>query len=760
VGVVMLALLAGCGSGTARVGEFTVATEPGGTLSIDHETLGPVIDGLRFVAGTGDAEVTMSFGAFRFDDVTSDLTGVGRLKAPRGRAGPTVIEADDADGNPLGLLVVALADDDALILDWSPSDFDANRLGFEAPCDADDHFLGLGAHAQDVDHVGEAFGLWVQEPGVGKTTDDEQPENWPVGGPKHATSLPVPFLVRPHRDQGLLVDTEGRVDVDLCATDPGTFSAVAWAEGTVRVVLFAGAEPLDPVRGLATYTGPYTLPQPWVFAPWNDAIRGSARVREVATTLRESGAPSSVIWTEDWKGASQTPFGYHLSGEWSVDEALYPDASTLAADLEADGFKWFAYFAPFLRSGTDAWDEALAADVTIHDSAGEPYIFTGFTFEDESMLDLSNPDAVAWAQERMGAAVDLGFDGWMADFAEWLPTDAVLANGTDAFEAHHVYPLAWQATSREALDGVDGTFFVRSGWTRTRAAVPVVWGGDQRTDFQPDDGMPTVVAMGLGLSASGVPVFTHDVAGYQSVGNPPSTKELFFRWAWLGAFTPILRTHHGAFDTDNWQFDSDADTVAHWAKVAREHMRLFPYRYGLAAKAARDGTPMILPPAFVYGGDDWGRTDAWMLGEALLVAPITTAGATSREVVLPPDVAWYDWFTHEPVQSGTFTAAVDAIPVFAAAGTTVPVFAQVPDTLVPTDGLVDLADADAGRVVYLFGGGGPFVEADGTTYAPSGSPSGAGEATQTVTSGTIEVAGVSLAITGTVPRAYTVVVIP
>src|SRR5688572_11954599 len=134
-----------------------------------------------------------------------------------------------------------------------------------------------------------------------------------------------------------------------------------------------------------------------------------------------------------------------------------------------------------------------------------------------------------------------------------------------------------------------------------------------------------------------------------------------------------------------------------------------------------------------------------MLGEALLVAPVMTAGATSREVTLPPDVAWYDWWTHEPVESGTFAAPIDAIPVFAAAGTTVPVFDVIPDTLVPTDGLVDLADADASRTVYLFGGGGRFVEADGTIYAPSGTPLGLGEASQTLTSGTIEAAGVSLA---------------
>ncbi|MDP7114454.1 MAG: hypothetical protein QGH45_20955 [Myxococcota bacterium] len=49
-----------------------------------------------------------------------------------------------------------------------------------------------------------------------------------------------------------------------------------------------------------------------------------------------------------------------------------------------------------------------------------------------------------------------------------------------------------------------------------------------------------------------------------------------YRWASLGAFSPVMRTHHGASDTENWQFDSDDETTEYWAGLAREHTRLFP----------------------------------------------------------------------------------------------------------------------------------------------------------------------------------------
>ena len=55
--------------------------------------------------------------------------------------------------------------------------------------------------------------------------------------------------------------------------------------------------------------------------------------------------------------------------------------------------------------------------------------------------------------------------------------------------------------------------------------------------------------------------------------------------------------------------------------------------------------------------------------------------------------------------------------------------------------------------------GSPFTEADGTTYTPSGTPTGPGTATSTLTTGDVEVSGVTLHIEGTVARAYTVVVV-
>ncbi|MCB9680321.1 MAG: hypothetical protein H6733_02540 [Alphaproteobacteria bacterium] len=762
-----VALLAACTPG-AQDGALSIAgydvhlDAATGALSVDGPH-GPVLVDATLALGSGTQVIEQSVGAYRFSEVTNDLVSVTGFGPVDAEADPITV-ALRHDDVVLGHLTLAPGAGDSLRLEVTAAGPtpDTPRLRLTGTCDADEHMLGLGSHAMDVDHVGEAFALWVSEPGIGKTTSDVPESNWTLVGTKHASSYPVPFLLRPQRPAGVLIDTDARVEVDLCATDTARWSTTAW-DDDVGVSLFSAATALDVVRDLSDVTGrPRRLPR-WALAPWNDAIRGAARVETVATEVRTAGAPSSVIWSEDWKGAAPNLTGYRLSEAWSIDRTLYPDTEAFLADLTARGFAWFGYFAPFVGLTADVGDALIAADAAIRDPDGAPYSFTGVNFKPTTMPDLSTDTGRAWCTERMQAAVDLGLRGWMADFAEWLPTDAVLADGSVGLDVHNAYPRWWQETNAAVLDPVDGVAFCRSGWAHTAGTCPVVWLGDQRTDFQPDDGLPTILPLALGLSASGVPVVTHDVAGYQSATNPPSTPELWDRWAWLGAFSPILRTHHGSSDTANHQFDTDADTLALWTAAARAHMALFPYRDALNAAAATDGTPMVLPLAMVFPDEDWTRIDAWMLGTSLLVAPVVTQGATSRAVDLPAGVTWYDWWTGDVATGGTVDAPLGTIPVFAAGGTTVPLFDTVPDTLLDgttAEGVRTFEDADVTRQVRLYGGGGPFTEADGTTYAVTGTATSRQTVTATLSRGTVAVGGVTLRIDGDVARTYTVTVFP
>ncbi len=758
-------LLTACKGPTIALGPFDVDVDPDAATILVQRNGVEVLDVQQLALGQGSADITFSVGSYLFENEAESWRTVDSIKVRRSTDGAILLaDLRDESGDTIGQLESWLASSDLLALRVTPMDGvevdgqAVNRTRARFGCGAGGPFLGAGGHQLDVDHQGEAFSLWTSEPGIGKVDSDDPPDDWFLTGTKHATSFPAPFLLRPDTPIGLGIDTVSRVDLDLCASDPSVWSVSPW-DSELALYVVGGDTPLDVVENNMRSSGGVLVPPAWAFGPWNDAIRGADRVREVATTLREAGAPTSVIWTEDWKGAEQTDYGYHLDLGWSLDEELYPDAEGIADELQDQGFAWLAYLSPFVGVDTDAWDET-SERLLLETEDGDPYSFTSANLQQTGALDLSDPDAQVWAQEKMTALLDIGFRGWMADFGEWLPPDAVMEQA-DALDDHNAYPLYWQYTNASLLLDQDAVWFTRSGWTGTGALSPVTWGGDQRTSFDTDDGFPTVLPLGIGLGISGVPFYAHDIAGYNSVGNDPSDQELWFRWAWLGAFTPIMRTHHGAFDDENHQFDSDPDTLAHWVRTATEHSRLFPYLGGLALQAAQVGRPAVLHPALVYEGYAWDRIDAWLLGSALFVAPVLERGATGRDVELPPG-DWHDWWTGDRVASGWFDADIDEIPVFAADGTIVPMFVDAPDTFLSgaDDSLTNLDDVDTARVLRVFGADGSFVEADGTTYAVSGSPTEAATATDTLTSGTISVGGVDVAIEGTTERSYTVELYP
>ncbi len=108
------------------------------------------------------------------------------------------------------------------------------------------------------------------------------------------------------------------------------------------------------------------------------------------------------------------------------------------------------------------------------------------------------------------------------------------------------------------------------------------------------------------------------------------TKELFFRWASLGALAPVMRTHHGRAISDNWRWNKDAETIAHFKRWADLHTRLFPLWRGLQEAASATGAPILRPVVFEFPSDrrQDDVKDAYMVGEALLVAPVVTASVT------------------------------------------------------------------------------------------------------------------------------------
>jgi len=650
------------------------------------------IDQLGEVTATGDgATFTLRSG--------DSTVGTGRLVfVPGTRSGP----APDAAGHPRHVRIELVTD--------------AQRISLATGCDEDEHLVGLGGQSFDVDHRGETVPLFVQEDGIGKYPDPDENYSglWFFTGRKHSTHTPMPMVVSSN-GYALAVKTDARAVFALGSERPDASRFEAW-EGTLDLNVFLGdgGSAADALGLMSAWVGRPVRPPLSIFAPWIDAIYGSANVRRVAQKLRSEGIPASAIWTEDWRGGEDTFSGYALHEDWRVDRVVYPDFEQLASELHGMGFAFLTYHNTFIDDKSDVLTEAVAGGFTIKDGEGAPYTFTGITFGGSKLLDLTNPEAVAWAKTVMGEAYTLGSDGWMADFAEWQPADAVLASGEDALAIHNRYTVDWARMTSEILTPRAGRFtpmhFVRSAWIGSQPHVQVIWPGDQQTDFSEGDGLPSVIPMGINLGLAGFPYFGSDIAGYMSQGTTPTSEELFYRWTSFGAFNPVMRTHHGRSARDNYQWESDAGATAQLRRWARFHMQLAAYLWGSSGSFDRDGLPLVRMIALEFPDEPWAWTtiDEYLLGDRLLVAPIQAQGAVSRPVTLPAG-RWYPLLAGPVVMGGDTiaTATRTEIPVYVPEGALLVLFPDGVDTPLPAPGLpsaVTVPSIGGDREVWLYPG--------------------------------------------------------
>jgi alpha-glucosidase len=698
----------------------------------------------------GDARYIMEFGMF---DIVEDFDDVERADA-------LVITASLADAievewrrGDATLATTTIAIDDGVALATKATG--AARVFTATRCEAGHHFLGLGAQSADVDHRGQVVPLWVSEQGIGKTDDNELPTVWQVLGRRHTTHAPMPAFVRSDA-VAVVVETSAFARFDLCSTREDRASFEVW-EDTQRVRVLAASSPMAAQQRLSKFLGRPRLLPPYALAPWNDAIFSEADVRGFADFLRAEQIPSSVIWSEDWRGGEPSGALYRLDEDWRLDREHYPTYEDMTATLRAQGFAHQVYFNTFVTQTGDVFDEITAAGHAVNAaSTGQPVIFAGAdrNFSPTALLDLSNSGARDYMKrEHLHEALRLGARGWMADYAEWMPVDDVaLASGDDPALFHNRYAVEWAKLNREAvteaglLDEV--ILFSRSGHLGSPPVVDVFWAGDQRTSFQADDGLPTIVPLGIGTATTGFGYFAHDIAGYQSSTNDPATKELFFRWTELGAFTPVMRTHHGTHATQNHNLRTDVETTAHWKRYAEIHIRLYPYLRALAVALSADddldvgaglgSLPLWVPMPLRFPDDEasWSLKDQVLLGPSILVAPVVVAGATSRTVHLPagrfvpfplpgapPDALGSSRAAFEGPADVEVPAPLGEIPVLLPAGAIVPMTATPAQTLLAVDdpSIPDLSSTTGDRVVVVaLGAPGRFVEEDGATYVLDG----------------------------------------
>ena len=214
------------------------------------------------------------------------------------------------------------------------------------------------------------------------------------------------------------------------------------------------------------------------------------------------------------------------------------------------------------------------------------------------VVDFTNPAAYEWFKDEVVKkhSLDIGIDGWMADFGEYLPTDdLVLYNGESPMKEHNRWPVLWAKCNYDALKetGRLGEMAVFHAGRRNRKPeiLHATLGGDQSVDFTIHDGLATVICAALKRGDERMRAESQRYRRYTSLFGNTRTKELFLRWAEMAAFTPVMRTHEGNRPDENFQYYDDTDCMERLARMVDVYTMLAPYMKNSLPKTQREVFP-------------------------------------------------------------------------------------------------------------------------------------------------------------------------
>jgi alpha-D-xyloside xylohydrolase len=594
-------------------------------------------------------------------------------------------------------------------LTWKPLSLNSVPVMFRLSphCDSAEGFYGLGEYFDQVEHRGKV------------RTMHFVPAELESG--HNEAHVPIPLLLGT-RGWGLFIESLRPMAFALATESDDQFRATVGtreaSEEGLHFFLFAEDHPLDLTKHYYELTGyPGSIARtalgPWI---WRDEVSGQDRVEEDMHTIRDYDLATTGYWIDRPYATDVNSFDFKAETYPSPEDMM-----KVAADL---GLEMALWHTPYLEPD-GAVSGALALEA--HESGYFPPVMSPLQAKWGPPIDFSNPEAFSWWQEQLSAYQELGIKGYKLDYAQEVVVGGFgsrfpwsFHDGSNELTMHRHYQRLYHEVYRGVLPQDGGFLLVRSGTYGDQVNGTIIWPGDidatmtqhgeevereDGTSYISVGGLPAAVIASSGLGPSGFPFFASDTGGYR---NAPPSKETYIRWFQHTAFTPVMQAGTNTNDLP-WEFGKesilDEEILQLYRTYARIHLRLFPYIWTYAERLSVDGRAIQRPLGLAFPELAIHPSDVYMLGDALLVAPVITAGATTRQVDLPSG-SWVDFFSGERFEGATQITAeapLDIIPVYLRAGAPVPMLRPSIDSVLsgsPEHG-IDAFDDEAGPLWVL-----------------------------------------------------------
>ncbi|MGB6459714.1 MAG: TIM-barrel domain-containing protein [Candidatus Acidiferrum sp.] len=425
------------------------------------------------------------------------------------------------------------------------------------------------------------------------------------------------------------------------------------------IFLVASRDPAAIMAEYARLTGNAEIPPLWSFG-YQQSHRTLASRGEVlaeAKTFREKKLPCDALI---YLGTGFCPSGWNTeNGSFAWNSRVFPDPKEMLDQLHQDNFR--AVF------------HAVILTDRLRGSVRDACDLSRFDEENASCY---------WDAHRKDFA--LGIDGWWPDEGDPLDIASRLVRNR----------MYWEGPQ---LDRPNERPYAlhRNGYAGMQRYGAFLWSGDVYSTWET---LKTHLPIAINTALTGIPYWGTDIGGF--VPTKEFTAELYLRWFQFGAFCPLFRSHGRAWklrlpwgwntgepgppEINNYNGaalpDSSQLHNAQVEPICRKYLelryRMLPYLYSTVHECATTGMP-ILRALWLHYPDDpkaVSRSDEYLWGQNILVAPVVEKGATTRQVYLPVG-NWYDFWTQERLEGGREISRpvdLETLPLYVRAGSILP----------------------------------------------------------------------------------------
>jgi len=582
------------------------------------------------------------------------------------RADPLALRWQDAQGRPL------LSDRE------TSAYFTSSRTGavrHYLARDRAERYYGLGDKTGPLNLHGRRLRtLGLDALGYDPQSGDPLYKHWPFVMTRSASGM----------WWGIYYDTLAACTFDLgCEHDNyhELFRYVEIDDGELDYYLMTGNTPAEVTAQFVKLIGGTHLPPRWSLGYAQTAM-GLADAADAQAQL--NGFIDRIAAEKIPCSSFHYGSGYSSKGKrryvFTWNESKFPDPKTLNAKFKQAGMHLVANIKPCLLDDHPAYAGVKTQKGFIHDAGtGEP-IVEQFWDGVGSHLDFTQPAAIDWWKTQLKAQVlDYGIDvGWNDNNEYAIMDDAASCNGFGtALPMHRARPLHGLLMTRASFEaqvaneGHAGVYSVTRGGSPGLQRYAQTWSGDNTTSWE---SLRWNIRTGLQMSLSGMFNVGHDVGGF---AGPLPDPEMFVRWVQACCLNPRMVMNSwkaGNISNVPWMH---AEVTPHVASAIRLRYRLMPYLWSLFEKAASAHQPIIRPTFFNFPADEqtYADCDDFMLGDALLVAPVVQMGESTRSVYLPAGPrAWINFHNGDTLAAGqhhTVLAGLETLPLFVPEGSVI-----------------------------------------------------------------------------------------